>query len=106
MTTKQAAPATPLPWQDGTFKSGAVRGVVSTNYGKFEVPHPSDAAYIVEACNAFPRLMAEREQLVAALRQCVDAMADALDGGEYWQENFAKADIPQARALLARLGAE
>ena len=45
-------------------------------------------------------LRAEVELLREALRVCVDAMQDALEGGEFWQENFAASDLPQARAAL------
>ena len=81
MTTKQAAPATPLPW---TF-SHEPRSNVGRIHGRIDpvgsTPRPNDAAYIVAACNAYPRLMAEREQLVAALKQLYAAFPDC-EGGE------------------------
>ena len=82
MTTKQAAPATPLPW---LLSSGVLvcdqeaRVIVNTTpmdvVGVPDAHAFDNAAYIVEACNAYPRLMAEREQLVAALRIALDQIA-------------------------------
>ena len=74
MTTKQAAPATPLPWKLCGINKDEF-GSLNLNTGDFAGGGytPQDAAYIVEACNAYPRLMAEREQLVAALKTLFDA---------------------------------
>jgi hypothetical protein len=47
-------------------------------------------------------VMTAAPDLLAALEQAVDAMQDALEGGEFWQENFAKADIPAIRAAIAK----
>lgn len=42
-------------------------------------------------------------ELLAALQQAEQAMQDALDGGEFWRENFAGADLPVIRAVLAKV---
>ena len=56
-----------------------------------------DAAYIVAACNAFPRLMAEREELVAAL-------AEFLNDQDTMREPYRNEAIcERARALLQRI---
>jgi len=36
------------------------------------------------------------------LKTALDSMADAIDGGGNWQENFAGHDIPLVRAAIAR----
>ena len=76
-TTKQAAPATPLPWkvskpQHGRFPAysidnGSVKSIAMVSI-MARGGTDQDAAYIVAACNAYPRLLAERAELVAALR--------------------------------------
>lgn len=83
-----AKPATPLPWTDprtiaasfgvwaGDVQVATCRVVYDDGSTvPYMVNHDGDAAqnaaYIVEACNAYPRLMAEREELVAALRKVV-----------------------------------
>ena len=79
---KQAAPATPLPWHVGLRQAQQIiyddKGWAVANatvyHGRADGAETrANATYIVEACNAYPRLMAEREQLVAALRNCVNA---------------------------------
>ena len=49
MTTKQAAPATPLPW---------------------------DAEFIVAACNAYLQLVADRQALVAFVQRVANSTGD------------------------------
>ena len=44
--------------------------------------------------------------MLTALERAVDAMQDALDGGEFWRENFAEADIPAMRAAIAQAKGE
>ena len=129
MTTKQAAPATPLPWGHDDFDnaersykidSKRTRIECVTIYGRggdeiarfchepdnnldaFGSDARADAAYIVEACNNFPRLMAEREQLVAALRFLWIATENTLCERS---ESQIEASF-KARALLAKLGSE
>ena len=104
--TKQVKPATPLPW---THSGAAIRcpGYPQANgsftlacTGDDETPHndaqaqKSDAAYIVAACNAYPKL-------VEALRATVQT-AD-----EFAQEHQLAGEsacITVARALLRELG--
>ena len=68
-------PATPLPWITDhstviySTERGPHRGAVA-EYG-----YQQDAAYIVTACNAYPRLLAEREELVQALREACSQLA-------------------------------
>ena len=119
MTTKQAAPATPLPWRTdeyirericaGADRDAQVAKIFTiprgANDAQTDRARQQDAAYIVAACNAYPRLMAEREQLVAALRAVVDAYT--VTDGVAGKNPAERATIrEQARALLARLGAE
>ena len=55
-----------------------------------------DAAYIVTACNAYPRLLADRARLIEALRElCATPSADFLD-----------CPLGKARALLRRIEGE
>ena len=113
MTTKQAAPATPLPWR--TLKQDAAFPIYHAEDGRVCTLHYAsgvkaqhdcqrqDSEYIVAACNAYPRLMAEREELVAALRQIWIANEQTLCERSDGQIEAGDA----ARALLARLeGAE
>lgn len=61
------------------------------------------AAYLTEAANAYPRLMAERAELVAALREVLP-LAERVTFGSH--DNYAPSDsVIHARALLAKLGA-
>jgi len=55
-----------------------------------------------DEATANARLIAAAPDMLAALEGAEQAMQDALDGGEYWQENFAKADLPAIRAAIAR----
>ena len=91
---KQIKPATPLPWDNEAIRRGR------------EFPTKAHAAFVaalteqrdtLKAQNA--RLMAEREQLVAALRGTLELIYSAGD----------LQDSPQyatASALLARIEAE
>ena len=57
-----------------------------------------DAAYIVHACNNFPRLEAERAELVAALRMCLVAFSEVEPKPEDYEA------VNSAALLLAKLG--
>ena len=87
-TTKQAAPETPLPWQLDENRFIVRQHFTVADCGP-EERHHINAAYIVHACNAYPRLLAERAELVAALRL-----------GRSAEDHLAR------QALLRKLGAE
>lgn len=97
-----AKPATPLPWarlecervpankysaQHYRFYTEGLTPEGFRNLIATTAPNLRDkeyAAYIVEACNAYPRLMAERDELVAALRfieRCADEQNTASHDG-------------------------
>ena len=101
MTTKQAAPETPLPWQLDENRFIVRQHFTVADCGP-EERHHINAAYIVHACNAYPRLEAERAELVAALHD-LEAWCALATRGE-----LAELSGPRktARALLAKLGAE
>ena len=70
-------PATALPWHVGLRQAEQIiydgKGWAVANatvyHGKADGAETrANAAYIVHACNAYPRLMAERAELIAALR--------------------------------------
>ena len=65
-----AAPATPVPW----------------------------SLDMIAACNAYPQLVADRQQLIEALRECLFAVKD-MEAGK--QSRYVN-----ARALLRSLGEE
>ena len=78
-------PATPLPWKIVSERANEgmtapveseVRGdnrQVAVRLGRlYNDSQKADAAYIVTACNAYPRLLAEREELVKVLRNVMD----------------------------------
>lgn len=97
--TANAKPATPLPWIDprtiaaswsvwqgdpeGKQVQVAACRVVdeSGNTMPNMVDHDGDcaqnAAYIVTACNAYPQLVADRQELVAALRHAKSCFVSA-----------------------------
>ena len=106
-------PATPLPW----YKESPMQGIRAVSpYGRLYMAHQSpdhkvreqDAAYIVAACNAYPRLIAEREELIAALREIVSkAQPQTVSMGKPFTDPFSISyprEISAAIALLARLG--
>jgi hypothetical protein len=110
MTTNTTKPATPLPW--------TMRATQESSYAAFKIGAPSnrtiaavldgnanaaaDAAYIVAACNAYPQLVADRQELIAALRELHRCMEWHGQQGHHVAMD-AKATY-DARALLARLG--
>ena len=118
MTAKQAKPATPLPWIVATREGMAAQqygaciysehfnrpGVVDGRGSVAEVRGPGtvesanqNAAYIVHACNAYPELVATLRKAEAL---AVKSQRDGLtmeDTGDF---------LDEARALLAKLGAE
>lgn len=97
MPTKPA-PATPL-----TFDGKYIYDAAETPIMRLHPGSESHAEYIVEALNAYPRLLAERAELATGLERIYqhafddDTKADAL-----------RADIESmrkiARTLLAQLG--
>ena len=118
-------PATPLPWtvaQAGDpnnvprimSPAGGVAVLCINRFMGDKGPSKDElqqAAYIVAACNAYPRLVADRARLVEALRDAIPALI--LLGnyiGNDWKggggiEAFDRcAIIGQARALLREIG--
>ena len=95
-------PVTPLPWSAVGPHTAEQHVIMShrENLGAFK---RDDAAYIVHACNAYPRLIAEREELIAALREAEKLRPMLLRShGAVPESVLAFCNI--ARALLARLG--
>ena len=101
------APATPLPWRRATESRGTHR-ILSGDKLVGEASHYNEgayanAAYIVEACNAYPRLLDENAALRAALRGLLE-YADDVEA--YEVERTGEIDampdprIDAARALL------
>jgi len=90
-------PSTPLPWEGGTV----VCRKLNPDSNEF-----SDAAYIVHACNAYPRLMAEREELIGALRDlnawCDQNIARPFPNGQSMSPSLTILQ-QRTRALLAKL---
>ena len=92
---------TPTPW---SMSWGKKRCRIEGGADGWEIAsvtdnNPRDAAYIVEACNNYERVKAERDELLAALRKVVDApnhafaTGDALfDAVEYARRAIAKAE--------------
>ena len=77
-------PATPLQWTvergDGCFtiRHAEDGRICSLHYAhgikaQFDC-QKQDAVYIVHACNAYPRLEAERAKLITALRECMNTL--------------------------------
>jgi hypothetical protein len=118
-TTPQAKPATALPWKTSRALRGGDVAILATSITAndgypvivaeaFETLRHRDeqsaqeaadnAAYIVTACNAYPRLLSERAELVAALK---DIENETRDGGQWDRRETNEV----ARALLQRLGA-
>ena len=90
-------PATPLPWETiGEPIADAIIGHKQTTPMAY-IGHPENAAYIVTAANAYPRLMAERRELVEALRHLEQAYSNS-----HSPQHRANA-LGSARALLARI---
>ena len=103
MKTKPIQPATPLPWREGPASTPnanalGIRGIWTqdkrTGVGEAYGPR-ENAAYIVEACNAYPRLLAERAELAAALQRS----QAALRANDLGNVEAAK----EASALLERI---
>ena len=93
-------PSTPLPWS--VDKPGCVNKVCdcwllaeATRYQA-----EKNAAYIVEACNAYPRLIEEREKLIEALSNLSLANKQAALEGRGLQEYE---EWTQALVVLASL---
>ena len=101
MTTKPIQPETPLPWSLDENRFVVRQNFTVADCGP-EERHHINAAYIVHACNAYQRLLAERAELVAALRG-VMPLAERVSFGSH--ENYAPARaVITACALLARIG--
>ena len=93
--------ATPGPWtsERQDEEDGSIYHAIHSRLGYAFVTNVEDdanAAYIVAACNAMPRLEAERAELVAALRHLV-SMAETRDDG-------AREDALCTARALAKLG--
>ena len=114
MTNK---PATPLPWIAVADKAAPYSGIYVDKPGRQkQVVHENgatkdaDAAYIVTASNAYPRLLAERQQLVEALRKtiaCAREWHEPESAGDKKAYHFDLSDHPRMKnaiALLRSLG--
>ena len=108
MTTKQAAPETPLPWQLDENRFIVRQHFTVADCGP-EERHHINAAYIVHACNAYPRLEAERAELVAETHRLRRLLADIYDharqipmGGEGTEQESRLDAIISASSLAQR----
>ena len=73
-------PHTPTPWRIGRFEGHVIASddrLVAGCQGYHSVDsrdvNNANAAFIVEACNAYDRLLAEHRAMETALRKVVDA---------------------------------
>jgi hypothetical protein len=96
---REMKPASPLPWRvsecdvDAVVGADGVRLMQCSSYRR---GGPQNARYIVEACNAYPALVAAREQLTASLRD----MRDEMDGAV--KESLLAAGAVTETALLVK----
>ena len=60
-------PATPLPWQAVMHGLAPYSDIVSGSR-QITAAGDEDAAYIVQACNAYPQLVADRAELIETLK--------------------------------------
>ena len=122
-TTKPAQPATPLPYSlrygadISNFQKGKIFIVSGSGLDRLQLASMtkgptmrSDAVYFVAACNAYPRLLAERAELVAALRELHAIDERKLTASEKRTYKIGHSAIhgrvERNRALLRKLGAE
>ena len=97
-TTKPTQPATPLPLHYDHVRIFMGVGLVAT------CESLTMAEEITERHNAYPRLLAERAELVAALRGVLKRLDEIHDpDGAFWS---GYPDQENARALLRKLGAD
>ena len=105
-TTKQAKPATPLPKLGFSVTRSEIVSADWRGKPLTEALSNDEKREIVRRAEAYPRLEAERAELVAALRGVMEKFV-----GDRGAHNLLGADAggkeaDAARALLARLGAE
>ena len=114
MTTKQPAPATPSAcdaFYAAPSPAKAVVLAIADHKAINQFPmweYVAELQKAEEACNAYPRLLAERAELVAALRELLitPQPGRVQDPAERTRANTNhQAVCHRARALLARLGA-
>ena len=72
-------PATPLPWDYASIENAIIPGAVLVDSEgdcicRVPLDKIDDTIYIVEACNAYPRLLAERAELVRVIERCQAAL--------------------------------
>ena len=102
-------PATPLPWiaehRPAHNFASAHHWIKTADHNRFVASvvdarnHEQDAAYIVGACNALPRLEAERAELVAALQFAESLLRETAPNPQ--RQAVCRAHLS---ALLAKLG--
>ena len=108
MTARPAAPATPLPYRCDSHPERDFAEIVNALDGVVCHASHEDAHYIVESANSYPRLLAERAELIAWMRAICD-------GEEARERELEEAGLPPqdpprgwsirtTRLLLARLG--
>ncbi len=96
-------PATPLPWQqdDDTYILGpdgsSVLAPTLDGEDRGECYEAQDAAYIVHACNAYPRL-------VEALGDILAVLSHDPDNARLARAIYGNGAADKARALLRELG--
>ena len=115
MKTPMPKPATPLPWRvverQNARGQALTPGIVGRRYKNVARDWPiaiasaitfedtnANAAYIVEACNAYPQLIADRAALVAMLqRAAFDENYEADDCIALLDKLGAGTDIPEGQ---------
>ena len=91
-------PAAPLPYRCDSHPEEDFAEILSSNDGPVARTTHDDAAYIVHACNAYPKL-------VEALRFVLNASAKtAAHCPDMEWRTDAYRSVTEARALLARIG--
>ena len=103
-------PVTPLPWKYGEDKMGRKRifgqeGIECARALwkaiKTKDERDQNAAYIVEACNAYPQLVFDRERLIRELKELADNALTHNSRGVHADSLIGR----NVRALLAELEA-
>lgn len=102
MSTKPATalqPSTPLPW---VKRGDEVSHIVSTLLNEIvSIKNHVDAAYIVEACNAYPQLIEDRKRLMEALTNLLPVAKETCN--RWPNDDCYLVPTAHARILLAEL---
>lgn len=103
---KPAQPATPLPWYSADeyicsqFQNMWVADCWPVNTPISRDQSHQNAAYIVEACDSYPRLLQEREKLIETVDTLIAHAKKSHGSDAYYVE------IKKAQALLSEIKQE